>query len=166
MMKLDNVSTFELQFIKMETKKFTQIGKTSIILVVGIFLGILIFIVALHRNELENYSIAPVGIILAFVLLFLYKLDIIIDNEYVRFRFGIGIGGKYKLSNIKSAKAVTNSWFSGYGMRWLPLNGWLYNVSGNKAVELEFYNRTGVIRIGTDKPEEVVAYINSKLTQH
>ena len=39
-------------------------------------------------------------------------------------------------------------------------NGWLYNVSGLQAIELTFKNRKSVVRIGTDKPEEVALEIN------
>jgi hypothetical protein len=40
-------------------------------------------------------------------------------------------------------------------------NGWLYSVSGLKAIELQFKNRKSVIRIGTDNPEEIADLVNS-----
>lgn len=40
-------------------------------------------------------------------------------------------------------------------------NGWFYNVSELKAVELQFNNRESIIRIGTNKPDEVSQLIQS-----
>ena len=50
--------------------------------------------------------------------------------------------------------------FNGVGIRMLS-NGWLYNVSGLKAVELQFNNRKSIIRIGTNKPDEISQLIQS-----
>ncbi|HEY0262368.1 MAG TPA: hypothetical protein VGB95_05035, partial [Chitinophagales bacterium] len=152
----------------METKTFSQFGTTSVILVVGTFLFVIAFLLSQHPlNELHNYSILPVSAVCLGVIFFLYKLNITVSGEYVEHSFSIGLWKcKYKLSNIKSVKPVTNSWFSGYGIRWIPINGFLYNVSGNKAVELEFYDRKGVVRIGTDKPEEVATLINSLIASN
>ena len=39
----------------------------------------------------------------------------------------------------KSITTVTNSLIFGWGIRYIP-DGWLYNVSGIKAVENRFHN--------------------------
>ena len=65
---------------------------------------------------------------------------------------------RYKLASIKSCEPVSNSMISGIGIRVLS-NGWLYNVSGFQAVELQFNHKDSVVRIGTDKAEEVSAAI-------
>ena len=41
------------------------------------------------------------------------------------------------------------------------LNGWLYNVSGLKAIELRFKHKPSVVRIGTDNPHEISQLIQS-----
>jgi hypothetical protein len=72
---------------------------------------------------------------------------------------GIGlINKKYPISDIKSVKIVKNNWMYGWGIRVIP-GGWLYNVSGFKAIELRFHSSDKIIRIGTDKPEEVTSEI-------
>ena len=38
-------------------------------------------------------------------------------------------------------------------------NGWLYNVSGLKSIELSFKDRFSTIRIGTNRPDEISDYI-------
>lgn len=95
-----------------------------------------------------------------FCLLIFYKLTISIDNTHLSFKLGIGlVSGKFLISDIKSCKPVKNNIFTGIGIRMLS-NGWLYNVSGFQAIELTFKNRKSIVRIGTDRPEEIANEIN------
>ena len=134
-----------------------------LLLLMLIFIGVLIK---------TGFSTDPITIVVLFVivtflicLLIFYQLTIKISNDSISFSLGIGLVGKtYKFSDIKSCKAVTNSALNGIGIRMLS-NGWLYNVTGLKAVELQFKNRKSVVRIGTDKPEEISNFINSKINQ-
>jgi len=48
---------------------------------------------------------------------------------------------------------VKNPWYYGWGIRFTP-HGWLYNVSGLHAVEIELKNGKKY-RIGTDVPENL-----------
>lgn len=143
----------------METKRYTQIGNFSI----AVFLILLIFIsLTLHQPQ----SILHIILILTFItgLLFFYKLTILISDTQVSFKFGIGLFGKsYDLSDIKAVLPVRNSWINGIGIRILA-NGWLYNVSGFQAIELHFKGRSSVVRIGTDRPEEISTVINSMIS--
>lgn len=148
----------------METKKYTQFGTFSII-VIGftIILFIAIMIIAGH-NE-----IAPIGIIgvciltLVFFLLSFYKLTITIDNTYIRFSLGIGlIARKYLISDIQSCKSVSNNLMYGVGIRKIR-KGWMYNVSGLKAIEIRFKNSKSIIRIGTDRPDEIAEVISKMI---
>jgi len=148
----------------METKIYKQFGTFSVILLLPL---LLIFIGVMFKS---GFSTDPITIILLFAvvtilicLLIFYQLEIRISNDSISFSLGIGLVGKsYKFSEIKACKAVTNSALNGIGIRILS-NGWLYNVTGLKAIELQFKNRKSVIRIGTDKPEEIANLINSKL---
>jgi len=146
----------------METKKYTQFGTFSVI----ILLPLLVFLTVMLFKS--GFSSGPESIILLFLsltfvicLLIFYQLTIIVDDIHVSFRLGIGLVGKsYKISDIKSCRSVTNSVINGIGIRLLR-NGWLYNVSGLKAIELQFHNRKSVIRIGTNRPDEICAVIQS-----
>ena len=150
----------------METKTYKQYGIFSVILLLPLML---IFIGVLIKS---GFSTDPITVVVLFVivtflicLLIFYQLTIKISNDSISFRLGIGLVGKtYKFSDIKSCKAVTNFALNGIGIRMLS-NGWLYNVTGLKAVELQFKNRKSVVRIGTDKPEEISNFINSKINQ-
>lgn len=100
------------------------------------------------------------GIISLVLILLFHSLTITVGNNYIKFSFGIGlIRGKYKLEDIKYCRPV--HYFSmGWGIRFRP-GIILYNVSGNKAIELSIRNKSRKVWIGTDKPEEISDYINS-----
>ena len=146
----------------METKKYIQFGTVSVVILLPLFL---LFAVLAIKSALANSSELIVLGIVAFTfflcLLTFYKLTITIDSTHVSFKLGIGLFSKsYKIANISSCTPVTNSAFYGIGIRMLP-NGWLYNVSGLKAIELRFKHKASVIRIGTNKPDEVSQFIQS-----
>ena len=140
----------------MRTKRFTQYGIFSI----AILLPFLTFFsVKLIRSgissEPETLIYSSVITILLLCLLLLYKLTIILDDKSVSFKMGIGlISKRYKIEDIKSCYPIKNSIVLGFGIRMLS-NGWLYNVSGFKSIELHFHNKSSIVRIGTDCPEEV-----------
>ncbi len=150
----------------METKIYKQFGTFSVILLLPL---LLIFFGLFIKSgfSTDPVSIIQLFLVITFLICFLifYQLTIRISNDSISFSLGIGLVGKtYKFSEIKSCKAVTNSALNGIGIRMLS-NGWLYNVTGLKAVELQFKNRKSVVRIGTDKPEEIANLINLKLNQ-
>jgi len=144
----------------MKSKRYTQFGTfTVIILCVLLIVFAILLINHGFSAEPETYLYAVLVLTSLASLLLFYKLTIIVDNETISFKLGIGLLGKsYEISEIKSCKPVKNLWIYGVGIRKLP-NGWLYNVSGLKAIELRFKDSTKVIRIGTDRPDEIAGVI-------
>ena len=53
------------------------------------------------------------------------------------------------------------SLIDGWGIHWIPWRGTTYNLWGFDCVKLEVGRRT--IRIGTDEPENLVAFLNSRI---
>lgn len=148
----------------METKKYSQFGTFSVIIILPLFL---LFTGMMIKSGLTNSPEFYVFIfaVLTFLvgLLTFYKLTITIDNTNVSFKLGVGLFVKsYKITDIKTCRPVTNPFIYGVGIRMLP-NGWLYSVSGLKAIELQFYNKKSVVRIGTNKSEEISQLIQSKI---
>lgn len=91
-----------------------------------------------------------------------YRLTVSLGGGYFRARLGVGLfWRKIAFSRIVSARPVINSWISGWGIRKIS-GGWMYNVSGFGAVELELSDG-GRFRVGTDRPEELAREINSRL---
>ena len=68
--------------------------------------------------------------------------------------FGPGwIGRSFPLREIRSWTPVTNPWWYGWGIHLTP-SGWLYNVGGSRAVQLDLHNGRS-LRVGTDEPERL-----------
>jgi hypothetical protein len=77
-----------------------------------------------------------------------------VDHDRFTFSFGPGwIRRSSPLDEIKSCSAVRNPWWYGWGIHLTP-QGWLYNVGGTRAVQLEFRNGR-LLRVGTDEPEHL-----------
>ncbi len=133
--------------------KKTQIG--WVIIVVIALISIFPFLA--NDNQIAKIIIPSVGLI---ILLFFYKLTIIVTDKFLFFSMGIGIIKKtYRLNDISICKPITYTPF-GWGIR--IINGGIrYNVSGNKAIEIRLNNKHKVIQIGTNTPEELSSYINS-----
>jgi len=146
----------------METKKYTQFGTFSVTIMLPLFL---LFSGLLIKSGLSNspdfYILLILVIVFLICLLVFYKLTIIIDDKFVTFKLGIGLVSKsYKIADLKSCKPIATSVWNGIGIRMLP-NGWLYNVSGLKAIELQFANKKSIVQIGTNKPDEISQLIQS-----
>ena len=79
----------------METKKYTQFGTFSVIIMLPL---LLLFIGLLVRSGLTNSADFYVYIFLALTflicLLIFYKLTIIVDSRSVSFKLGIGLVGE------------------------------------------------------------------------
>lgn len=144
----------------MESKRYTQFGTfTVIILCVLLIVFAILLINHGFSAEPETYLYAVLVLIFTVCLLTFYKLTIIVDDTTVSFKLGIGIFGKsYKISEIESCNSVRNTFIYGWGIHLIP-KGWLYNVSGFKAIELTFKGTDKIVRIGTNKGEEITELI-------
>jgi hypothetical protein len=101
---------------------------------------------------------------LLIVLLLFYNLTITVDDRFVRFSFGIGIiRGKFALSEIEICRPKTYIAL-GWGIRLRP-GVIIYNVSGNKAIELKIKGKKRYVWIGTNSPEELCGYIHQRMNQ-
>ncbi len=118
--------------------------------VVGLIGAVILLMLGVGIREIRG--ILPAMIFLGVVLLLFCALTVEIDGDRLRFWFGIGLIRKcIPLDRITTCKSVRNHWFCGWGIRWWG-RGWLYNVSGFQAVEIEL--KTGKrLRLGTDQPE-------------
>jgi len=103
-----------------------------------------------------NFAITSIMAFILFILASFVTLQVIIDGEYLRIKFGFGIfQKKFSLNDIMSVKTVKNHWYYGWGIRiWLWPKMWIYNVSGFDAVEIKLKNGK-TYRIGTDEPQKL-----------
>lgn len=147
-------------------KKYTQFGTFIVLVISPILFFTCIGMLGIGLSaDAESIILLLTCLTMLACLLVFYKLTILIDNEHVSFKFGMGwFGKKYKLSEIDSCVPVKNQVLHGIGIRFIG-NGWLYNVSGLKAIELRFKNKKSVVRIGTDKPEEICELVRERLSE-
>ncbi len=107
-------------------------------------------------NSGTNFAITAIMTLILFVIASFVSLQVIVDEEYLRIKFGYGIyQKKISLNDIVSAKIVKNHWYYGWGIRlWLWPKMWIYNISGFDAVEIKLKNGK-IYRIGTDEPKKL-----------
>ena len=85
-------------------------------------------------------------------------LTVTVDESRIVIAFGPGWPRKtIPLTQVRGAGPVRNRWWYGWGIRLTP-HGWLWNVSGLDAVEVEL-SHGRCLRIGTDEPQELTAAI-------
>ena len=93
------------------------------------------------------------AVLLTCLVLF-HCLSVTVTADTVAIAFGPGlIRRTIPLRSIRAVRVVRNPWWYGWGIR-LTLRGWLWNVSGLDAVELEFDDGTR-FRIGTEQPQRL-----------
>ena len=103
--------------------------------IVGILAVIYIFPLSRVVAYSPLLSLILLGIIIAIFLSFGW-MTVIIDTDYLRVTFGLGIfRKKWKLSDVASVEIVRNKWWWGWGIRFYG-KGWLYNIAGLDAVEI------------------------------
>ncbi len=138
----------------------TQIGW-----VVILFLGAGILIIALVILLVKFNWIAFGVLLILLGCLFLFPtLTVKCDEQKLEVRFGLGLIRKRLLyKDIHSCKVVKNLWIYGFGIRLIP-SGWMFNVSGLSALELQFKNGKK-FRIGTDDSEKLFEFVNQKINK-
>ena len=99
-----------------------------------------------------------VALAVGFAIAFFPRLTTEVHAGYVQCTFGLGlVRRRVFLRDISVATVVRSSPFYGWGLRWIP-NGWLWNVAGLDAVELQLSSGRRFL-IGTDEPEKLAAAI-------
>jgi hypothetical protein len=97
-------------------------------------------------------SILPATLV-GLVILF-WSLTVELRPSTLRLKFGPGLIRKtIPLTKIQGCRTVRNPWYYGWGIHLTP-RGWLYNVSGFEAVELDLTGGRH-FRIGTDEPDKL-----------
>jgi hypothetical protein len=133
----------------METYRHTQRGVVAIVSV----LAAVLLCAALAAAVPQGRAVVLVGGgVLALTLPLFGSLTVVVDTRELRFWFGVGlVRRRYPLAEIRTCEEVRNSWLYGWGIHLTP-HGWLYNVSGKGAVQIELLSGKR-FRLGSDEPE-------------
>jgi hypothetical protein len=89
-------------------------------------------------------------------------MTIEIKDGVLSWWFGLGLIRKnVPITNIIRGSLARVQWYHGWGIH-LTGRGWLYNVSGFKAVEFQT-SAGGSFQLGTDEPEVLLAAVMSSI---
>ncbi|MHC5084925.1 MAG: PH domain-containing protein, partial [Planctomycetota bacterium] len=144
---------------------------TSTLVMVVVFLAILCRILISEDTSYEN-TIAYWIVFLLSTLIpvfiwssaMFYSLTVRIDHGSIQIVFGLwAFRKKYPLNQIRSCQTVRSGWMDNWGIR-IYKNGWLYNIDGLDAVEIEL-DSGKIIAIGTDEPDELAEAIREAVGQ-
>jgi len=143
----------------MPTYRHTQIGFVTL---GGLGMCLLLVGGALLAHAPKAPLLAVLSILILTAGVFA-SLTVELRGAVLIFWFGPGLLRKrVQVATIHSCRVVSNPWWYGWEIRWTP-RGWLYNVSGLRAVELSLTNGQR-LRIGTDQPEQLCQAIEQERT--
>ena len=129
----------------MNTYRHTQLGYLLIVA-----LGAATLLMA-RLTIVTKFSLGAI-LLLAFMTLCLAlfaTLTVEVNDRTINIQFGMGVLRKsFLLQDIQAYRAVKNPWYYAWGIHAIP-GGWIFNVSGWEAVELQMKNGRKY-RIGTD----------------
>ena len=131
----------------MKEYKHTQVGYVLIIA-----LGTAVLLIG-RLTIITRFNLGAV-LLLTFMILCLAlfaTLTVQVNGQTVNIQFGIGLIRRYfALSDVRAYRAVKNPWYYVWGIHLIP-DGWIFNVSGWEAIELQMKDGRKY-RIGTDDP--------------
>ena len=148
------------------TYDHTQAGTAVVVILLAAALVVFASLALTTRatggiRALPTVAVVIVGftfVLLIAIALVFSRLNVRVEGSELSWRFRFGVQEhRVAVADIFHARVVSNPTLYGYGVRRLP-NGWLYNVSGTKAVELVL--RDGrTVRVGTDEPDVLLKAI-------
>jgi hypothetical protein len=110
----------------------------------------------------SNGLIVISTLIFLFIFLFaLFYLKTEINAETIHFRFFPFVRKTIPWQDVKSAEVLNYGFVGGWGIRLWTSYGTVYNVRGKMGLALELNNGKKLL-IGTQKPDELAAFLNER----
>jgi hypothetical protein len=111
-----------------------------------------------ETSTLYAIAMAAFMVVLLAVVLLFSRLEVTVHGGLIVAAFGFGRPHReVKLADVTAVCQVRNTWMQGWGVRKIT-DGWMYNVWGLDAVEIELSSGK-VFRIGTNDPENLLTVI-------
>ena len=138
----------------MQIYKHRQVG-TLILFALGLGVALTATVLILVPPPVGRVvaNVVLVSLLLCMFLFWALNVEVTTNELVVSFGPGV-IRRRFRVEDILNARIVRNPWYYGWGIRLTP-HGWLFNVSGFDAVELELRNDRK-FRIGTDDPQQLL----------
>lgn len=120
------------------------------------------FVAALSPGDGGEFQ--SIFLMIAALQLAFYQLTTIVTESTLTVRYGIGLlAFRFPLSEITQITERSVPWYAGYGIRWVG-DAWLFNVSGNDAIEVTFASGRKVW-VGTDDPDGLGAILRLRMEE-
>lgn len=143
--------------------KHTQIG-SLVLIALGLGIALTVTILILAPTPFDRAFGGVVAGVLLLCLFLFRSLTVVVDSTKLELSFGPGAFRKrFQVGDVVRARIVRNPWYYGWGIRRTP-HGWMYNVSGFDAVEVEFRDQRK-FRIGTNEPDQLLKAIDEAVRQ-
>ncbi len=121
---------------------------------------LLLFVPSVHAVPQARVALWVTFVVLLLSILMFSSLTITVRDGVLAWHFGPGVFGKsVPLRDVTAAEPTTTSLLAGTGIH-LTLRGWLYNVSGRRAVLITMRDG-GRFLLGSEEPERLAAAIDA-----
>jgi hypothetical protein len=141
--------------------KHTQLGYAAIVVVIAVLLGIATEAVFKKDVAFDWTVYAIVGVVIVVVGALFSSLTIQVADSRLTWHFAIpAVSNSIPLADIASVDVVRNPIIYGWGMHMIR-RGWVYNVSGRSAVEVNLKDGTR-LRLGSDEPDLLIRAITQE----
>ncbi len=141
----------------------TQRGYTAFpVLVVLLITFAVVLAFAGDERGAAALSLGISFVVVMLIVAWFSVLRIRVGDDEVRVSFGAGWPRKViALDDVVGFRQVRNKWYYGWGIRRAPA-GWMFNVWGLDAVEIERRNGKKFL-IGTNEPRELVTALSTRV---
>jgi hypothetical protein len=140
--------------------RHTQIGYVTIG-ALGVACLLIMYLMFGRADGITWHQVVTLVMLLACLLTF-STMTIEIRDGFLSWWFGFGLIRKsVPLVDLVRGSLVHIKWYHGWGIH-LTGNGWLYNVSGFRAVALRRSDGTS-FQLGSDEPEVLLAAVMTQL---
>jgi len=141
---------------------FIRIMTGSWVVFFGVLAGVKLALGEKEAAIVLGVITVMLAVINGIVFVLFHSLTVRISPSDIAISFGVGlIRKRFPIGDIRSVRTVRNRWYNGFGIRKIR-GGWLYNVSGFDAIEIQLKNERKY-RIGTDQPMKLLAAVESAL---
>ena len=85
------------------------------------------------------------------------------EGDKLSARFGpIGLfGTRIAYAKITEVEVARTNFIDGWGVHYMPWQGWTYNIHGFRCVRIRLGKKT--VKLGTDEPEVLADFLRSKM---
>ncbi len=142
--------------------KYRHVQWSVVFLVMFEAAALAVVVVAFLAEAAAGWFALGAFLLIGGILAWFSRLDVIVTPGQVAATFGRGWPRRaIDLTTVTAVRRVRNRWYHGWGIRKVP-KGWMFNVWGFDAVELELSSGK-VFRIGTDEPDELMGALTRQV---